>query len=226
MENNTVRELREIAKERKIRYYYRMRKADLIRALQPVRSILDEPIPLSSSSPVLAPEPRLSSTLETAVRSVASYVSNTFNKLLERIDPYVPEPIKKKVRSARDGVEKRIKSLKDIAFGKPPIEFQLSNHAIKRSVKQFSYEVENEERDVSSFLDRAREGVKKILRENRNKKVNLVLTCEMSRVSILTGEEAIQIAGFHSRSRIVLEATDLEKLYDSERIHPGKNCQL
>ena len=169
MENKTVKELREIAKERKIKYYYKLRREDLMRALQPVaqrpipaprpvvqrpvpaprptvqRPTLDEPIPSSASSPVLAPAPkrpvpaprpvagsaRLTSTLTTAARSVASYVSNTFNKLLEWIDPYVPEPIKKKVSNARDGVEKRIKSLKSIVFGKPLIEFKLADHAIK-----------------------------------------------------------------------------------------------
>ena len=102
MENKTVKKLKEIAKERKIKYYYKLRKEDLVRALQPivhqaeslrssrpvpaprpipaprsiaqspivqrpvaaprpvpaprpVRSILDEPIPSSASSPVLTP---------------------------------------------------------------------------------------------------------------------------------------------------------------------------
>ena len=244
MENKMVKELREIAKERKMKYYYKMRKADLMRALQPVvqrpipaprpmvqrpipaprpvagfstpvagvefttlsagfaRSILDEPIPSSASSPVLAPEPkrpipaprpvagsaRLTSTLAKAARSVASYVSNTFNKLLEWIDPYVPEPIKKKVSNARDGVEKRIKSLKSIVFSKPPIKFQLTDHAIKNVTQQFSHQDEENQQDASVFLYLARDGAMKILRKNRNKKVNFVLTCEISRLSIVTGE--------------------------------------
>ena len=171
MENKTVKELREIAKERKIKYYYKLRREDLMRVLQPVvqrpvtaprpvvqrpvpaplpvvqrpgsaprpvvqrpvpaprpavqRPILDEPIPSSASYSVLTPDPRrpigLFSTLAAAARSVTSYVSNTFNNLLEEIDPYIPEPIKKKLRNTRDGVEKRIKSLKDIVFSNPPL---------------------------------------------------------------------------------------------------------
>ena len=190
MENKTVKELREITKERKIKYYYKLRREDLMRALQPVvqrpvpaprpvpvprpvvqrpvpaprpvvqRAILDEPIPSSASSSVLTPDPRrpigLFSTLAAAARSVTSYVSNTFNNLLEEIDPYIPEPIKKNVRNARDGVEKRIKPLKDIVFGKPPIEFKLTNYAVKNVTRQFSYEVEGDEQDASSFLNRAR----------------------------------------------------------------------
>ena len=53
MENKTIKKLREITKERKIKYYYKMRKADLMRALQPVvvrpvsarRPVVQRPIP-------------------------------------------------------------------------------------------------------------------------------------------------------------------------------------
>ena len=255
MENKTVKELREIAKERKIKYYYKLRREDLMRVLQPVvqrpasaprpvpalrpipaphpvvqrpvpasrlvRSILDEPFPSSASSSVLTPDPRkpigLFSTLAAAARSVTSYVSNTFNNLLEEIDPYIPEPIKKKVRNARDGVEKRIKSLKDIVFGKPPIVFKLTKHAVKNVAKQFSYEVEGEEQDTSSFLNRARDEVLKIMRENKNKKVNFVLTCDMSRLSNVTGEETTRTLPFACKYIIVLEATDLGELYDTSK---------
>ena len=89
-----------------------------VAALRPVRSIFDEPIPSSASSPVLTPG--IFSRFTAAAKSVASYVANTFNNLLKRIDPYVPEPIKKKVRNAKDGVEKRIKSLQSIVFSQTP----------------------------------------------------------------------------------------------------------
>ena len=111
MENKTVKELKEIARERKIKYYYMLRKEDLVRALQPivhqaelllssrpvpaprsiaqspivqrpvaaprpipaprpVRSILDEPIPSSASSPVLTPG--IFSRFTAAAKSTAS----------------------------------------------------------------------------------------------------------------------------------------------------------
>ena len=222
MENKTVKELREIAKERKIKYYYKLRSEDLMRALQPV---VQRPVPAPGpmvQRPVSAPRPvagsaRLTSTLTTAARSMASYVSNTFNKLLEWIDPYVPEPIKKKVSNARDGVEKRIKSLRSIVFSKPPIEFKLTDHAIKNVTQQFSHQAEGNYQDASSFLDLARDGAMKILRENRNKKVNFVLTCDMSRLSIVTGEETTRTVPFPSKYGIVLEATDLGELYDTAK---------
>ena len=280
MENKTVKELREIAKERKIKYYYKLRREDLVRTLQPivqrpvpaprpvvqrpvpaprsipatrsiaqspmvqrpvpaprpvvqrpvpaprpVRSILDEPIPSSTSSPVLVSEPvGFFSRLTTSARSVASFVSNTFNNLFEWVDPYIPEPIKKKVRNARDGVEKRIKSLSKINFhSKPPIEFKLTKKAVKNVARQFSYKVEGEEQDVSSFLNRVRDAALKIVRENKNKKVCFVLKCEMSRLSIATGEETTRVIPFVSKGKIVLEATDLGELYNSERKNPRKH---
>ena len=80
--------------------------------------------------------------------------------------------------------------------------------------RQFSYEVEGNEQDAS-FLNRARDGAMKILRENKNKKGIFVLTCEMSRLSIVTGEETTRTVPFLSKCKSVLEATDLEKLYDT-----------
>ena len=145
MENKNVKELRQIAKERKIKYYYKLRREDLLAAIanpdtrvrivqrpipasrtvvqRPVpapltagftRSILDEPIPSSASSPVLAPEskrpvraPRLASTLATTARSVASYVVNRYNDIVHWIEPYVPEVVKKKVSDTGIEINKK-----------------------------------------------------------------------------------------------------------------------
>ena len=52
----------------------------------------------------------------------------------------------------------------------------------------------------------------KILRENRNTKVNLVLACDMLRVSIVTGDEVSRSVPFPSRYEINLESTDVGEL--------------
>ena len=63
MENKTVKELKQIAKERNIKYYYKLKKEDLVRALQP---IIQRPIPAPrpvvatrsiAQSPIPAPRP-------------------------------------------------------------------------------------------------------------------------------------------------------------------------
>ena len=128
MENKTVKELKEIAKERKIKYYYKLRKEDLVRALKPivhqaeslrssrpVRSILDEPIPSSVSSPVLTPgifsrfTAAAKSTASSVLKSTASYVANTFTDIKDWIKPYVPEVVEKQVSEAGKQIDKKIK---------------------------------------------------------------------------------------------------------------------
>ena len=62
MENHTVAELKAIAKERSIRGYYKLRKAELIHAVKAKKlvgqksNIFDEPIP-NDPTPVLNPTP-------------------------------------------------------------------------------------------------------------------------------------------------------------------------
>ena len=62
MDNHTVVQLKAIAKERGIRGYYKLRKAELIHALEATKlveqksNIFDEPIP-NDPTPVLQPTP-------------------------------------------------------------------------------------------------------------------------------------------------------------------------
>ena len=279
MENKTAKELKQIAKERNIKYYYKLKKEDLVRALQPIiqrpvsaprpipaprpvsnnlisfgpvrlqnratrveSSIIDEPFQdttnIITPRPVPAPRPGLFSRFKT---TAINAVNHGFNRVLEVIDPYVPTPVKNVVRTVKKRGGQTIKSLKDIVFNTPaptrpitaprpkrarpvpaprPIVFKLTKHAVKNVAKQYSYEAAGGQQDVSAFLEKVREAVFKVLRENKNKKVWLVLKCEMSRLIILTGDELIEVTNFASKSKIVLEATDLGELYDiaKERI--------
>ena len=72
MENHTIVQLKVIAKERGIKGYYKLRKAELINALQPTRlvvqksNIFDEPIP-NDLTLVLQPTPWRSLNVATKV---------------------------------------------------------------------------------------------------------------------------------------------------------------
>ena len=73
MENHTIVQLKAIAKERGIEGYYKLKKAELINALEATRlveqksSIFDEPIP-NDPIPVLQPRPWRSSNVATKVK--------------------------------------------------------------------------------------------------------------------------------------------------------------
>ena len=73
MENRTVMQLKAIAKERGIRCYYMLRKAELIHALEATKlleqksNIFDEPIP-NDPTPVLQPTPWRPSNITTKVQ--------------------------------------------------------------------------------------------------------------------------------------------------------------
>ena len=313
MENKTVKELKQIAKERKIKYYYKLTKGDLVRALQPQRSILSwflrRPVPaprpvahqahsLRSSRPIPAPRPvsndlisfgpaRLQNRAtrdETSIidepfqdtseiitpRPVPATrpglfsrfkttVNHGFNRVLEVIDPYVPTPVKNVVINVKKGVVKTIKSLKDIVFtpaapvaptrpipaprpkrARPvpaprPIVFKLTNHAVERAFRQFSYEPSVQYQDIAAFFNLVRKSAINVMEGERNTKARIILTCEMKSVSILTGEEDTRMVSL-SRSEIILEATNLRELMSEmeEKVlensvkynKMGSNCRL
>ena len=83
MENNTVVQMKAIAKERGFKGYYKLRKAELIHALEATRlveqksNIFDEPIP-NDPTPVLQPTPWRSS-------NFAAKSKQNVKKLLQRV---------------------------------------------------------------------------------------------------------------------------------------------
>ena len=78
MNNNTVKQFKAIAKERGIKGYYKLRKAELINALEATRlveqksSIFDEPIP-NDLTPILQPTPWRPSNVARKVKQIIKY---------------------------------------------------------------------------------------------------------------------------------------------------------
>ena len=66
--------------------------------------------------------------------------------------------------------------------------------------------------DARSFLNNARDNITRVLRENRETKVKLILKCYMERPNVPV-ETAIKPAEFHSNEHINLEGTDEDDIY-------------
>ena len=90
MENNTVMQLKAIAKELEVRSYYKVRKAQLIHALEATRlveqkyNIFDEPIP-NDPTRVLQPSPWRPSNITTKVKQKTK---NFFTIGIEKIKDF------------------------------------------------------------------------------------------------------------------------------------------
>ena len=118
-QNMNVKELKALAKERGIKGYYRLRKAELIEILgiqtpptnapaenmeESAPEIMEEPAP-EINNPVLSPtkmenRSRVSSLAELAKKQVDS-VNKAINEFADWIINLVPEPIRRTVNTGR-----------------------------------------------------------------------------------------------------------------------------
>ena len=87
MENHTIVQLKAIAKERSIKGYYKLRKAELIHALEAIRlveqknNIFDEQIP-NDPTPILQPTPwRPSNFAVTSKQNIKKFVTKGMQKI-------------------------------------------------------------------------------------------------------------------------------------------------
>ena len=114
-----VKELKALGKERGIKGYYRLRKAELIEILgiqapptNAPNAIMDEPVP-EINKPVLSPtkmenRSRVSSLAGLAKKQVDS-VNKAINKFADWIINLVPEPIRRTVNTGVENLKKKLK---------------------------------------------------------------------------------------------------------------------
>ena len=129
-QNMNVKELKALAKERGIKGYYRLRKAELIEILgkqapptDAPATIMDEPAP-EINKPVLSPtkmenRSRVSSLVGLAKKQVDS-VNKAINEFADWIINLVPEPIRRTVNTGVENLKKKIKEIFENKKKLPP----------------------------------------------------------------------------------------------------------
>src|SRR6218665_2593620 len=175
-ESKTVRELREIAKQRKMVGYYKLRKADLITAISKhgsgVIDLLDTPVPEKDKYPILTPNkyipPAKQSRLNKSIFNDLEKhkVRSKINSLADWIVSFIPKPEQKlAINQNLESLKSYVKSL----FAKvrtKKFKIRKTASAIKGFTKQYTTDGTSGI-DALSFLNAVRLHVDNLLSENR-----------------------------------------------------------
>ena len=208
-------QLKAIAKERGIRGYYKLRKAELIRVLEPTRlveqkiNIFDEPIP-NDPTPVLQRTPWRPSYITTKVKqNIKNFFTNGMQMIKdfgEWLLNYIP-PKPKVVDKVLESFKNKIKKI----YGKRDSLFQPTQ--TKSALKNFANQYRIKGYDPESFLLNSKEPITILMINTRQTKVKLIRSCMIEKVDLKSGEVIAKEAAFHSKTEFILESTDSNELF-------------
>jgi len=226
MEKQTVRELKDLAKEQGVKGYYKLHKAELIETLtnaKPPRNIvpntssriLDEPIP-EINVPILKPSQPTRNSLVPSLKHLAGRVANPIkkeiNKFSDWILSHVPEPIKK-------AVNKRVDSLKEevnrIFMRGERLVLKEQQTALKGYLK--TYRIDGQKGiGYKQFISKIKPKVLDLINQQKKPvKVKFIYTCKFIKENPATGQIDENSGYFHSPIETITESTDFSNLFDT-----------
>ena len=226
MENLKVKDLKALAKERGIKGYYRLRKAELMNALNQVsdptqpknppipQNIIDQSIP-EIDIPILEPSKPENTSKVSQLKNLASKaakpVKREINKFADWIISQVPEPIKKTVNERVNSLKERVNRIFKRYDNLTPKEHKT---AIKGYFKTFRVDGVDG-MDEKTFINSVKPKVIDLIKSKESITVKLILTVRFTKENPATGNIDINIWYFPTDPVIITEATDLSDLYNT-----------
>ena len=198
-EQLTLPGLKNLARERGLKRYSRLRKSELIRRLR------EQPILEWDNDTTMTTIPFLTPTPYTPPPSTPTPTppSNTIKDLIKYLDN-----VKEVPKSVSPNLRKLKKKIDDIYKRKRIFEVEESDSALRNFAKVYTIDGKDGF-DPQSFMDGARENITGLLRNKRNTKVKLILKCYM----ISERDNLIKDFPFHSEIEINVEGTNENEIY-------------
>ena len=205
MNNMKVPELKAEAKRLGLRGYSHMRKPQLISLIAGSRSpILDEINPEINSeilkpTKYVAPQKEEEQKIKSEIRELEEMLGLRRRRIIPEIKVWTPE---------EENLHRKIKE----------INRRLRIHETVSALRGFERQFRNEGipcHGPREFMQIARRDIQNLMRENRQTRVRMILTCEMTREELFS--ESTQILNSHFNSETVenLEGTDESVIYDN-----------
>ena len=203
-------ELKAEAKQLGLKRYSRLKKAELINLIARNSSpILDEEIP-EIDSEILKPtkyiKPRIDedevNKRKKEIRELEEMLGLRRRQIIPEIKVWTPkeEQIQRKIRKIKEINRRRLKITETAS-------------ALRGFTRQFR--IEGIPRHAPrEFMQMARRDILKLMRENRQTRVRMILNCEMTRKELFSESTQILNTFFHSETVENLEGTDESAVYD------------